>query len=630
MPGVFAIVDENPGADASELLTRMLQRAAHHPWYIVQRHADAAAGVALGRVSLGVVDTAPQPVASDDGSLVVVMDGELYDHAARRRALETAGCELSGDSHAEILLRGYRREGKAFFAGLNGKFVAAIWDRARRKLILANDRFGMRLLYYAARPGRFLAASEIKAILLDPLVSRKPNERGLAQFFTYGQYLGDDTSFEAIRVLPPAGWLEYDAAADRVDVDRYWRLDAEGNDAARPGDLLEQIDAAFQRAVDCRTRDTEHLGIALSGGLDARTILAAIDQDRAPVTSVALGIAGCGDHRSASQLASLAGCQHHNYVLNNAFLADFETHLNQMVYLTDGQYLSTCIVMPTLPFYRELGIGVLLRGHAGELMHMSKAYNYSLDGAALRIRDEAGLREWTFGHLQGYMLDGVRGPLLASRDRAAFDALARESLDDCLAESAAVNPPLQRIWRLFTTQRVRREITLSLMKFGSWVETRLPYLDNDLVDLLMVAPPEMKLDEMIQAHILRRLRPGFLDVVNVNTGTRLGASSLAKKAASFRQRVLAKLRVRGYQPYERMGLWLRHELRPIIERLLLDDRCLGRGVFCPDTVRAVVGEHLRNERNHTYLLLAMMISELGQRRLVDGEASPEHAETRAR
>ena len=619
MPGVFAIVDGTPGAAVSDLLTRMLQRAVHQPWYVVERHADAAAGVALGRVSLGVVDTAPQPVVSADGSLVVVMDGELYNYAAQRRELESSGCVLAGNSHAEILLHDYRREGNACFAGLNGKFVAAIWDRARRKLILTNDRFGMKPLYYAARPGRFLAASEIKVILVDPLVSRKRNERGLAQFFTYGQYLGDDTSFEAIRVLPPAGWLEYDVAADHVDVDRYWRLGSDRNGADRPNDLIERIDVAFQRAVDCRTRDTEHLGMALSGGLDSRSILAVIDHDRVPVTSVVLGIPGCGDHRSASRLAALIGCPHHNYELNTEFLADFDRHLGEMVRLTDGQYLSSCIVMPTLPFYRELGIRVLLRGHAGELMHMGKAYNYSLDRSALAIRDDAGLREWAFGHLRAYMLDGVRGPLLASVDREAFDAMAQESLDACLAESAAIQPPLQRIWHLFTTQRMRREIALSLMKFGSRVETRLPYLDNDLVDLLMATPPDMKLGELIQAHILRRRRPEFLDVVNVNTGTRVGASRIARTVAHFYQRVLSKLRVRGYQPYERMGLWLRRELRPTVTRLLLDDRSLSRGVFHPDTVRAVVDEHWRRERNHTYLILAMMVFEQGQRGLVDGE-----------
>jgi hypothetical protein len=85
-------------------------------------------------------------------------------------------------------------------------------------------------------------------------------------------------------------------------------------------------------------------------------------------------------------------------------------------------------------------------------------------------------------------------------------------------------------------------------------------------------------------------------------------------------KVLAKIGVKGYQPYERLGLWLRRELRAMVESLLLDDRCLGRGVFRPETVRSVVANHCATRRNHTYLILSMMIFELGQREFVDGDA----------
>src|SRR5262249_14425971 len=145
-------------------------------------------------------------------------------------------------------------------------------------------------------------------------------------------------------------------------------------------------------------------------------------------------------------------------------------------------------------------------------------------------------------------------------------------------------------------------------------------LDNELVDELFAAPPELKLGDKIQSHILRRSRPEFLRVVNVNTGTVVGAGSLRKSVANFRRRVLAKLGVKGYQPYERLGLWLRRELRPSVERVLLSDRCLGRGVFHPDAVRSVVANHLERGANHTYLLLALMIYETGQREFVDAPA----------
>src|SRR5207247_2009338 len=128
---------------------------------------------------------------------------------------------------------------------------------------------------------------------------------------------------------------------------------------------------------------------------------------------------------------------------------------------------------------------------------------------------------------------------------------------------------------------------------------------------------EMKLAEKIQTHILRRHKPAFLDVTNANTGTRVGAGRLALLFGKTRLKVLAKLGVRGYQPYERLGLWLRRELRPLVQELLLSDRFLERGSFNPDAVREVVTQHWSARKNYTELLLVLMTYEMGQREFVD-------------
>jgi hypothetical protein len=153
-----------------------------------------------------------------------------------------------------------------------------------------------------------------------------------------------------------------------------------------------------------------------------------------------------------------------------------------------------------------------------------------------------------------------------------------------------------------------------MVKFGSAVEPRLPYLDNDLVDCLLSMPADRKLDDTLQSHILHKRRPEFLDIVNVNTGTPLGASRLASRISMFRNRVLAKIGFPGYQPYERLGLWLRRELAPLVNDILLDAETSDRGVFEPDGVRAVIEDHFHRRRNHTFLLMALMIFELGMRR----------------
>jgi asparagine synthase (glutamine-hydrolysing) len=619
MPGICGLIGQTIPMNLEAQVAEMLGRLRHHDGYREDHHVDVAAGLAVGRVSLGFVNRGAQPAFSPDGWLLAVMEGEVYDYDEHRRALEAAGCRFAGTSHAELLLHGYQAHDRAFFARLNGTFAAVLWDRRRQRLTLVNDRFGIKPLYYVRLPGRLLFASAIRPLLADPDVPRVSSLRGIAQFFTFGQLLGEDTLFQAVRLLPAAGWLTYDVREGRTALGRYWQPKPAALAGLKKAEALDAIDDAFGRAVQRCLGGTDHLGLSLSGGLDARTILAAIDTKQVPLTAVSVGMDGSLDHRSARRLAELAGCRYQSYVLNDQFLESFEDHLRHMVHLTDGQYLSQCIVMPTLPFYRELGIEVLLRGHAGELLHMDKAYNFSLDRKALAVRTEPELEEWLFGHLRTYMLDAVDGSLFAAPHQGQMEELARDSLRSCLAESRGVQPLAHRIWHLFLSQRTRRETAQSLVKFGSLVETRLPYVDADLVELLLAVPPAWKVGDRIQAHILQRRRPKFLDVVNSNTGAPVGAGPVGRRVAWARMKALAKLGVRGYQPYERLGRWLREDLRPLVENLLLRPGCLDGGTFNPQTVRTVVAQHLEGKRNHTFLLMALMIFEQGRRQLAESE-----------
>lgn len=623
MPGIYGTLRARSPIDLAPLLNAMASRLRHHSWYAENLHVDNEAGLALARTSLGVFHREPQPIALEDGSLLGVMEGEIHDAAKLRQALTREGCDFRGESQAELLLRGFKARGRSFLRELNGVFVAAVWDARQRSLTLMNDRFGMRPLYYSHRPGALIFGPELKSLLVDPDVARGVSRRGIAQFLHFGQYLNDDTLLDAVRTLPAAGLLTYQPDEDRLTLDRYWRLEADAvMDPNRldEASALDRIDEAFKRAVDRRTEGNHELGLSLSGGLDSRLILGTAELNRSKIKTVSVGVRGCLDHVSARRMAEMVGCPHHEYHLEGDFLSAFERHLRYMVHLTDGQYLCQCIVIPSLPYYRELGIDVLLRGHAGELMHMNKAYNYSLDATATSLNDSTALSSWLFGRMSEWMTGAVTDDLFV---KGAAD-LARGSLDEALSESSRVEPLIHRIWHMFISQRLRRETALSMTEFGSVVETRLPYLDNEVVDALLAVPPGLKVGDRIQTHILTHRRPEFLKVVNSNTGARMGAGTLERNLAQFRLKVLSKLRVPGYQPYERLGAWLREELRPLVRRLLLSGPILERGVLRPDALRSVVQQHLDGRRNHTFLLLALMIFETGQRTLVDGteEAVP--------
>jgi asparagine synthase (glutamine-hydrolysing) len=581
------------------------------------QHSDPMGRFALGHASLGILKSAPQPAALPASRMLAVADGEIYDMESVCSKLRLRGYAVECDDYAAAILATYMDGGMDAVNSLEGSFAAALVDAVGQTVTLISDRFGTRPLYYAHTTMRFSFASRISSLLADTEVPRELNWIGASQFFTFGHYLNDDTSLAAVKILPAGAVLTFDLRPNRVTIQGYWQgADRVGNPLTHRHDAFEAIDEAFFKAVQRCQAGPAHLGLSLSGGLDARTILGVFENPRDKLKTVCLGMRGSRDHDTSSELARIVGCRHHNYILETTFLANFRHHLDDMVRLTDGQYLSQCIVMPTLPLYRELGVEALLRGHAGELMHMSKAYNYSLDNQALGLSSNQALEDWLWKHLQAHMLDGLERPLFAPQELQGPQA-ARESLRRALSATPQSDGPAQRIAHLFLDQRLRRETMLSLMKFRSVVEPRLPYLDRVLVERLLATPMEWRIDDQLQTFILRKRQPRFCDVENTNTGTVLGASRIRRTYSELKMKVLGKFGVPGYQPYERLGLWLRRDLAELVEGILLSDACLDRGMFAADTVRHVVQRHLNGQRNHTYLIMALMIFEVGHRWLLE-------------
>lgn len=617
MPGLLGIVHGPSGRDDHALFDAMLESLRHHSEDVAQRLADAETPLALGSVHLPFAAAREKPLQRPH--LRAVFSGEIYNREELVPLIQRQGISLDPQATIwEIFVIGVLQIGLPFLRAVDGKFAVAIWNQERQKLFLITDKFGLKPLYYTQAGERFLFASEIKALLCDGEVSRHQNVKGLAQFFSLGHFWNADTFYESIRVVPAASVAEYDLDSGQLRFERYWQMTPQPElSGLTQQEWIERIGDRLQASVAAQTQGTEHLGIALSGGLDARTILGLTDPSQVAMTCFSLGMEGSLDVRSARRLAGLAGYPYHVCTLDEKFLGEFSRHLERMVELTDGHYLSQCIVLPTFPLIREWGIQTLLRGHAGELMHLQKAYNFSLDASVGQIRSQTDLEQWLVQQLSAYLLESVEGPLLKEADSQERETLVQESLREALQETTEWTSPINRISQLFLTQRLRRETALSLMKFHSVTETRLPYMDSRLIELLLSCPPNLRRGETLQAAILRQRNPAFLAPPNSNTGARVGAPQLVRQAALFRMKVLAKLGVKGHQPYERLGLWLRTSLRPLVERVLLSPECLERGVFVPETVQSVVRQHLENQRNHTFLLLSLMIFEMGQRRFAD-------------
>jgi asparagine synthase (glutamine-hydrolysing) len=593
VPGLCGIVQSvntrvSPHPDRG--LGTMLEHLRRFEWH-------TASGVELAGASMGHVAVAPSGDTVESGlaaagDLTIAFDGELY------------GTPHGRSSAAGPIVDALIARGPSYFDQVHGCFTCAVWDAASRRLSIATDRFGMRPVYWARADERFLFASEPGA-LLKAGVSAATDESGLAQLLSFGHLLGETTLHAAIRLVPAGSWLTYDAAADTVTVQSYVASTEEPT-AGSDAEWLELIDGRAVAAVRRACAGGGALGLSLSGGLDARTILG-LAPAGATMTCVSLGIPGSIDHRAARALADRAGQRHYELMLAGDFLERFAERLREMAHLTDAQYLDQGIVLSTLPAYREYGIQTLLRGHAGELMHMSKAYAFSLDEQVLGLKTKSELLDWLWQHLTAYMIGGVEPAQFTGPFASRLRDLARSALERQVAALDHIEPVFRRVWHLFVAERLRRETALSLQMFRNYVEVRVPFLDPPLVHALLAAPARLKIRDDIQTFILRRHRPAFLEVVNANTGAPLGAGRLRAAVGHAKLRVYSKLRVPGYQPYERLGLWLARDLQPFLRRTLLDETFLDRGIFGRAAVESLVDQHARGERNHTFLLMALLV-----------------------
>ena len=614
MPGIFGIVTAGP---ASQLTAAAMGAALRlQPAWDERRFEDQSGRYTLGRVALPQFAAARSIGRDAAGNVAVVVDGEFYNRKELRTAIagETAVAPAATD--AELIALGYRTFGPDFLSRLDGKFSIAVWDASHRRLHLATDRFGMKPLYYRRDGKAFLFASEMKSLAAATPLRFDPV--GVALFLSFGQMIGDGTLFSDVHVVPAATVLTFEADDASLRMHRYWRPEpAEAIDRAG---AVERLAIAFERSVENCVRETANLGISLSGGLDGRTIMAAVDHSATPLKSLCLGMEGSLDHRAAAEISRLTNRDHHQLLLDREFLANYPRYLRTMVRLTDGQYLDQGIVVPTLAKYRELNVDVLLRGHAGELLHLDKAYNFSVDEEFLKLPETASPSRWCASRLSAFMLAGLDRPLLRGIDQIGMQQVADQALDGCLRDSEYLESKFNRLSHLFLGQRTRRETALSMTIFGSVVETRIPYLDRDVVAAVLSIPGDMRLGDHLQAAMIRRRNPALLRVVNSNTGARLGAPKWLQRAATFRMKLFGKLGLRGYQPYERLGLWLRRELQPLVREVLLSAASLENGLFVPETIRWIVEEHTSGRRNFTYLIQALMILELGRRVRTAGTA----------
>jgi asparagine synthase (glutamine-hydrolysing) len=618
------------GAGSREVLAAMLPWLAHRGPDGDGMHVEP--GVGLGMTRLAIIDRegGRQPMTNEDQSVWLVENGEIYNYRELRARLQARGAAFRTRSDTEVVLRAYEAYGDDCVEHLRGMFAFALWDRRRSRLLLARDRLGKKPLYYREGDGAVIFASEIKALLAHPAVSRRLDPETLHHYLAFGYSPGDRSILAGIASVPPAHLAVADGRGLRTRA--YWTLPG----PAAPGATVPSAEAparvrrALVESVRLRLESDVPLGVFLSGGIDPSAIVASMREvtgERIATFTVGFGAADPSFDEApyARLVARRFATDHHEEILEPR-VADL---LPAIVRQFDEPFAdSSAIATYVVAQATARRVRVALSGIGGD--ETFAGYPRYL-GLSLSER----YRRWP-GPLRGLARAAVRALARESEGGADWGARARRFV----AGAEAALPDRYLGWtRFFDDADLRRLATPSLSaRWTATVDRRQraafaagaagdPVDAAFRVDLATYVPDDLLVmaDRMSMAHGLE-LRAPFCDhrLVELSlaiaprdklAGGRLKAVLKAAFADVLPREVLAR-RKQGFMIP--LGRWLRTDLREAMEDLLSGDRVRARGLFVPAAVDALKREHLERRRSHADRLFCLMMLELWMRSALDG------------
>jgi asparagine synthase (glutamine-hydrolysing) len=597
-----------------------------------KRGIFVADGTGLGIQRLRVIDlsTGDQPIANEDGSVVVVLNGEIYNYRELRDRLERSGHRFSTKGDTETIVHLYEEYGIDCVKHLHGMFAFALWDRRRRRLLVARDRLGKKPLFYAHRDGAISFASEMGALMRDQEIPADVDHAALDAYLTYGYVPAPRSALRAVRKLPPAHTLVWQDG--NVTIERYWRLDYAHKLEPMPlPELCERIRDGLRAATRKRMVADVPLGAFLSGGIDSSAVVAAMaEASSRPVKTFSIGFEqeAFDELPHARRVAQQFGTDHEEFVVRpNAveILPKLVRHYGEP--FADSSAIP-CFYLAELT---RRHVTVALNGDGGDeafagyTRYVSNRMAGSLDrlpASVRRLVAAAGRRLPERGE--------VSSPL--NRARRMAGALALDPIER-YASYVSLHGADRRA-ALYTPEYadlVGPVDALDVLRDPWEAASGEDVLDRLLeVDTLTYLPDDLiaKIDIATMAHALEARSP-FLDHEMMELAASIPASL---KARGTEKKWVLREAMRGWLPDDlldrpKQGFsvplsdWFRGELRTHVSEVLLDPSTLARGWFREEAVRGMLDRHAAGADAEAGRIWSLLMLELWHRELVEGRAS---------
>jgi len=593
--------------------------------------------VALGLRRLSIIDVSGgrQPLYNEDRSIAVVCNGEIYNFRELRASLLAAGHEFRTGSDAEVLVHLYEVHGDDFVTHLRGMFGFALWDGPRRRLILGRDRLGIKPVYYTSTGGSVAFASESKALLARPDVTARLDPVALEEFLALGYVPNPYSLFAGIRKLPPGhvAIVEDGAVSERC----YWRLEVRPGTGRSEAEWCAELRDAMAGSIKAQMISDVPLGAFLSGGIDSTMIVhymaaAALG----PVRTYSIGYdastggAFYNELDFARDIATRYGTEHKELVVRPeiiGLLPGLVWHMDEPT--SDSAVVTTSLVAQ----HAAREVKVILSGVGGDELWGGYDRYMMPHYVGLISRIPGALRRGVLGPLTRALPVDRHSRLLnlfrylrtlttladhqpSERYHQLMQVFGRDQLDRLLARGATGSddallrllarfPDATELDRIFLadagTQLTDDLLLLSdKMSMAHSLESRVPLLDERLVDLAATVPANLRIRGKRTRYLLRRAMRGVIPDVTLDR------------------------RKRGFGPP--MGGWLKRELEPVLGRLLAPEAVARRGLLRPDAVKRLIDDHRANRADHTDQLFALVTLELWCRLFLDREPAGDLAD----
>jgi len=617
MCGIAGIFNSNGAPVVQGTLKAMTDAIAHRGPDGEGLWVNEYVGFGHRRLSvLDLSDAAHQPMKSQDSAAVIIYNGEVYNFRELRSELEEEGYVFRSSGDTEVVLNAYHAWGIDCIKRFNGMFALAIWDARKKALVLARDRYGIKPLYYWYGDSTLIFASEIKGLLQSQAIERTVDHHALLEYFTFQNIFTDRTLLEGIKLLPSGHTAVLERGKEQLTINQYWDFNfCEPSEKRDEGEYVEELDRLFSKAVHHQLVSDVPVGAYLSGGMDSGAITAIAARELPYLTSFTGGFdlssasgleMGFDERQRAEALSYRFKTEHYEIVMK---AGDMERVMPDLIWHLEDLRVGQCYPNYYVSRLASKFCTVVLAGTGSDEIFAGYPWRYyhAADNQHFENYIEKYYKYWQrlvpnrviHRLFQPHIGDAIGD--IQTID--IFRKVAGHTSEDINTPEEYINRSLYVEAKTFLHGLLIVEDKLS-MSHG--LETRVPFLDNDLVDFAMSLPVRTKLRDLDKVIKVDENAPGpkrKLYYEKTNDGKLILRNVLAR-----------------YVPYEyvngtKQGFsapdasWFRGESIEYVRGLLLNKKARIYEYLRYDTVSELVDEHLSGKENRRLFIWSLLCFE---------------------